>query len=170
MKSVDPTAWAPTVTPELPPSTQTLQESLDRQDRMESSGRSEWRVAGLRCYELGLSLRGAPPPPLQPQLSPDPRTALLAELLAAAICHSTNWDRLRNSVGRAAQDPEWFEAERLGRLSFVEFRSAFGDGIAADSTLAARHRLFTETAGIVASGAPICLDEMLGRPLWLAGA
>lgn len=136
---------------------------------MGSSGRSEWWVAGLRCYELGLSLRGAPPPPLQSQLSPDPRTALLAELLAAAICHSTNWDRLRNSVGRAAQDPEWFEAGRLGRLSFAEFRSAFGDGIAADSTLAARHRLFTETAGIVASGAPLCLDEMLGRPLWLAG-
>lgn len=148
---------------------QTLQEGLDRHGQVESNGRSEWWVAGLRCYELGLSLRGAAPPPLQPPLSPDRRTALLAELLAAAICHSTNWDRLRDSIGRAAKDPEWFEADRLGKLSLAEFRTAFGDGIAADSTLAGRHRLFTETAGIVAGGTPLCLNEMLGQPLWLAG-
>lgn len=146
------TGQFPKVAAVVPPYAQTLQEHLDRGDRPGRSARSEWAVAALRCHELGLGLRGAPAPPRQKRLSPDPRAALLAEVLAAAICHSTNWDRLRASVGRAAKDPEWFAAHRLAGLTPTEFQVAFGDALADDSTLAGRHRLFTETAGLVAAG------------------
>ena len=142
----------PKVAAVVPPIAQTLQEHLDRGDRPGKSARSQWAVAALRCYELGLGLRGAPAPPRQERLSSDPDTAVLAEVLAAAICHSTNWDRLRASVGRAAGDPEWFTAHRLAGLTPAEFQRAFGDGLAADSTFAGRHRLFTETAALVAAG------------------
>jgi hypothetical protein len=154
------TGLFPKVPAVVPPFTQTLQEQLDRGDRPGNNARSEWAVAALRCYELGLGLRGAPQPPCQERLSVDPSTALLGEVLAASICHSTNWDRLRASVSRAARDPEWFAAHRLARLTPTEFQEAFGDGLADDSTFVGRYRLFTETAGLVVAG-ELRLDGLL---------
>lgn len=125
-----------------------------------SRGRSDWSVATLRCYELGLELRGAPQPEAAPWLSPDRRAATLGELLAAAVCHATNWDRLRAAIRRLAADPQRFTASRLAHLRLDEFRESLSEGFAPDEPLAPRHRLFTQTAAAVAEGMLQQLDEL----------
>ena len=114
-------------------------------------------------------MRDAPAPAPQPALSPDPKTAVLAEILAAAICHSTNWERLRRSIRRIARAPELFNPDRLASLSLQEFRDWFADGLPTDGSLPSRHRLFTETAAWVARGVPARLSELSEGSVWLGG-
>lgn len=131
--------------------------------------KSEWLVAALRCYELGLELRGAPSPEPTPRLSADPTRAVLAELLAAAVCHSTNWDRLRDVMRRAAADPERFQAARLATLNAGAFRDEFGAGFAPAESLLARHRVFTETASLLAARRVLDISSLAERPVRLDG-
>ena len=132
-------------------------------------GKSEWLVAALRCYEFGLKLRHAPPPEPTPRLSNDPRRAVLAEVLAASVCHSTNWDRLRDVIRRAAADPERFSAARLAALDVGAFREEFGAGFAPAESLFARHRVFTETASLLAARRVFDVASLVERQVRLNG-
>jgi hypothetical protein len=137
--------------------------------RTSHRGRSEWLVAALRCYELGLELRGARSPEPAPRLSDDPARAVLAEVMAAAVCHSTNWDRLREVIRRAAADPERFNAARLATLDTGTFREEFGPGFAPAESLLSRHRTFTETASLMAAGRVLDVASLVECPVRLGG-
>ena len=100
-----------------------------------------WHVRSLRCYEEGLALRGIQAP-VAPLLSVDPARGVLVEFLAAAVCHGTNWDRLRNHLLKAAGSPDHFVAERLANLTLATFVEEFGPAFGSVSDLAERHRVF----------------------------
>lgn len=101
----------------------------------------QWHVRSLRCYEEGLALRGIKTP-AAPVLSTDPARAVLADFLAAAVCHGTNWDRLRQHLFGVAINPDLFTAVRFASLTFDQFIKEFGVAFGDVSDLAERHQFF----------------------------
>jgi hypothetical protein len=102
-------------------------------------------VRSLRCYELGLALRGVTPPPVVHPLSADPTSAVLFEFLVAAVCHATNWDRLRSVMSEVAMR-DGLSADVLSSLSFDGFVAAFGDAFPDKMDLRKRHEMLTSVA------------------------
>src|SRR5262245_59968281 len=130
--------------------------------------RAGWRVDPDRCREHGLALRGVrPSAPPSHSLAGDPVRAVLAEALVAAVCHATNWERLRGHVLAVATRRQ-FTAHRLANLGFPEFerdyQRAFDDAFA----LEGRYKLFTDTAAAFADGR-LDVDAILASPVRLEG-
>lgn len=131
---------------------------------------SGWRIAPLRCYELGLRLKGAPEPPAAEPLAPSRDESLLAEIMAAAICHSTNWDRLRQVISaRAAETDIFANPSSLSAISLADFQRLFGDAFSASNGIRARHAIITDTATRIGRGEPFALEDILTRPVRLSG-
>src|SRR4051812_10887807 len=91
----------------------------------------QWHVRSLRCYEVGLELRGLDVSTVRHPLAHDPDRAVLVEFLAASVCHSTNWDRLRNHLIDSAVGSPDFVAPQLAAMSLdtfvAQFSMAFGE-------------------------------------------
>jgi hypothetical protein len=110
-----------------------------------------WEVQPLRCYEMGLLLRGLPEPPPQERLSNDPHLAVWGEFLAAAVCHATNWNTLRRGIAQFLQSPPG-DASTFAQLSLHEFETGLGHSFTNKLRMSARHRMFVEVATQLASG------------------
>lgn len=86
-----------------------------------------WEVRSLRCYEEGLALQGIQLEHPSHPLAGDPARAVLVEVLAAAMCHATNWDRLRQHLISAACNANGsFTPAALARRDFAEYLAEFG--------------------------------------------
>jgi len=127
-------------------------------------------VRSLRCYEVGLSLRGITLAPTPHVLHHDPARAVLVEFLAAAVCHATNWDRLRNHLLNAAVDSDRFVPVRLAGLAAKEFTNEFSGAFRGARDLPRRYEMFTEVAGAFARGEdPFDGKRLIAEPRRLAG-
>lgn len=91
-------------------------------------------------------------PPEPHPLADEPARAILVEFLAAAICHGTNWDRLRKHLLATAIDPTHFAPLRLASLTFEEFAQNYCEAFTSTDDLSDRHRLFTDVAVAFATG------------------
>jgi hypothetical protein len=124
-----------------------------------------WRVLPLACVEHGEYLRAVRPSHLPHPLAHNPRAAITAETLMAAVCHGTNWDRLRKEFMRNfVAHP--LRIERLATLTRDQFGAEFGNGFSPRedyARMSRRYELFVDTASALAVG-DIDLDRML-RPL-----
>jgi hypothetical protein len=90
--------------------------------------------------------------------------------LAAAVCHATNWDRLRGALANLAGS-DIFTPRVLSELTLEQFDESLGSAFADNTDLAARHQLFTTVAAAFASPSSAVSDHALrGRPQRLAGS
>lgn len=111
-----------------------------------------WRVLPLACHEIGMLLTGRKPEYPSHPMQARPEQAILAEAVVAAMCHRTNWDRLRSFVlSRFESNPS--EAEWLRESSDADFtnayRSAFSSSVEGQDNredLLARHRIAAAVA------------------------
>lgn len=131
---------------------------------------SGWQIAPLRCYELGLRLKGAAEPPASAPLASTPAEALLAEITAAAICHSTNWDRLRTVISARADTGLFASPARLASMSLSDFQHLFGDAFSASNGIRARHAILIDTASRIEQRRPFALEELLDGSVTLSGS
>ena len=132
---------------------------------------ADWQIQRSYCREQGEALRGMTLPGERHPLADQPALAFLVECLAAAVCHSTNWDRLRAHMLRRAGDSGGFAPGRLACLTLDGFVSEFGAAFSPDVTdLARRHDLFTEVARAFDGPARLLdVDALIARPQPLAG-
>jgi hypothetical protein len=130
---------------------------------------SRWRVRSLRCYEEGLALRGVELSPAVHPLASDPGRAVLFEFLAAAVCHATNWDRLRSHLVSVALEGD-FDASSLSKLTGAQFEHLIGPAFGSAKDAVQRHELFTSVAAALASPrSPLAYRALRARPQQLAG-
>ena len=114
-----------------------------------TEGYNRWVVRPLRCYEEGLALRGAKPAPPAHPLGEDRGRAILFEFLVAAVCHSTNWDRLRGHLSTVALTGD-FTARTLSELTYGDFEQRIGPAFDRKGDLGDRHALFIKVAEALA--------------------
>ena len=112
----------------------------------------QWEIKPLRCYEQGLALQGIKLPRVSHELADDAASAVFLEFLAAAICHSTNWDRLRLYLLTIAHMSGRLTPARLAELSYDEFIVEFAPAFPAATDLPRRHAMFTTVARAFAYG------------------
>lgn len=119
---------------------------------------------------MGLALRGVELPPVSHELAEDPAIAVFYEFLAAAVCHSTNWDQLRSQLLSIARSPKGFSAARLARLSYEEFDSEFSSAFSG-ADLPRRHQMFVSVAMAFSSGTLPFDGKSIAQKEWvLSGA
>lgn len=112
----------------------------------------QWEVKPLRCYEQGLALQGVELPRVDHELADDPAGAVFFEFLAAAVCHSTNWDRLRSHLLTIACVPGQFTPARLADLSYDAFIAEFAPAFPEANDLSRRRAMFATVARAFAEG------------------
>lgn len=93
-----------------------------------------------------MALQGARVPKELHPLAREPERAVLVEFLAAAVCHRTNWDRLRKHLLRCAVDDDQFSPSRLAGLTLGQFISQFSGAFNSTSDLVDRYRMFVAVA------------------------
>lgn len=128
-------------------------------------GAGGWKVQPLACYEHGMSLRGLTASPGRHPLAADAGAAVVHELLIAAVCHSTNWDRLRERVFAVTSQERWAAPPALTADDFAAF---YGAAFPAGEALGARHELWADAARSVADGR-VDVPALLTAPVRLAG-
>ena len=126
------------------------QATCRRSDAIDVYG--QWEVKPLRCYEQGLTLQGIKLPRVSHELADDPASAVFLEFLAAAVCHSTNWDRLRSHLLTIAHMPSRFAPARLAELSFDEFIVEFAPAFPTANDLPRRRAMVATVAKAFAYG------------------
>lgn len=127
-----------------------------------------WTVQPLACVELGQQMQGWRPESAVHPLEGDPRLAVITELLIAASCNGTNWDRLRRHFLTVAQEePATIRPDRLTSLTRDAFSQRFGPAYSSDPS--GRYEMVMAAArAILDERLPI--DAWLGAGLWLNGA
>ncbi len=108
-------------------------------------------------------------PPVVHPLAAQADRAILFEFLAAAVCHATNWDRLRRHLTEAAERND-FEASFLAQLTLAQFEGFVGQAFDDLTTLADRHAMFTSVAEALASPeSPLRIEALRPGPQRLEG-
>lgn len=103
-----------------------------------------WRVQPLQCLLVGKDLRGLKAFTQPHELSTDPALAIFAEMTAAALCHSTNWARLRNGILSLARSGT-LASSAMGELNDAGFRTVFADSFSPSiSDWDVRHAAFDQ--------------------------
>jgi hypothetical protein len=128
-----------------------------------------WSIRSLRCYEEGLALRGVVLQPTVHSLNGDRSAAILFEMLVAAVCHSTNWDRLRGHFEKLARSTN-FEAEALSRVTLPQFMQLAAGGFDEAIDLVPRYEMFSSVAHELARpGSQLRPETLINRAQPLSG-
>jgi hypothetical protein len=106
----------------------------------------QWEVRSLRCYELGLKFRGTRLEDKAHPFADDPSRAILVEFLAAAVCHATNWDRLRGHLINVARSSRSFSADELADMPYSQFFEVFSPAFGMVDDLPRRYEMFVTVA------------------------
>lgn len=126
-----------------------------------------WRVQPLACVEHGRQLQGLRSAQPAHPLAADSPAAVLAEFLIAAVCHGTNWDRLRGHILRSVA-AEGLTATTAAGMTRDVFACRFGRAFTDADSVDLRHGLWVDAARAAIDGR-VDLSAMLAGPIALGG-